>query len=279
MTLSVCSVSYNEEWIIAKTFNAVKDIADEMILVDSGSTDRTREIAAHLGVKVYIEKPYKGCGLQKNAAIEKCTGDWILFVDADEVITDELKAEIVRIIHLPEAADVYKVRFQSYCFGRLIKYGGWGSFYKIRFFKNGGGKFSPHIIHSYFETRKNAVIDKIDADINHYTYRDITHYIAKNNRYTNEKAQMLFERGTKPQVIKLVFSPPIRFVKSYFIKLGFLDGVDGLVMSILGSWYAVLQFLKLRELWIMEKSRVHKTVIALEPKTEVEKPKVLQGVR
>jgi hypothetical protein len=201
-----------------------------------------------------------------------------LFVDADEVITDELKAEIVRIIHLPEAADVYKVRFQSYCFGRLIRYGGWGSFYKIRFFKNGGGKFSPHIIHSYFETRKNAVIDKIDADINHYTYRDITHYIAKNNRYTNEKAQMLFERGTKPQVIKLVFSPPIRFVKSYFIKLGFLDGVDGLVMSILGSWYAVLQFLKLRELWINDKSRVHKSVILMEPLTEVEEPQVLQGV-
>lgn len=249
MTLSVCSVSYNEEWIIARTFNAVKDIADEMILVDSGSTDQTREIAASLGVRVYIEEPYKGCGLQKNAAIEKCTGEWILFLDADEVVSDELKAEIKRIIKLPTTTDVYKVRFQSYCFGRLIKHGGWSSFYKVRFFKNGAGKFSPHIIHSYFETRENAVIGKIDADIRHYTYRDVTHYIEKNNRYTNEKALMLFKNGKKPQVLKLVFSPVIRFIKSYFIKLGCLDGTDGLIMSILGSWYAILQFLKLHELW------------------------------
>jgi len=254
MTLSVCSVSYNEEWIIARTFNAVKDIADEMILVDSGSTDQTREIAASLGARVYIEEPYKGCGLQKNAAIEKCTGEWILFLDADEVVSDELKAEIKRIIKLPTTADVYKVRFQSYCFGRLIKHGGWSAFYKARFFKNGAGKFSPHIIHSYFETRKNAVIDKIDADIRHYTYRDITHYIEKNNRYTNEKALMLFKTGKKPQVIKLIFSPIIRFIKSYFFKLGCLDGIDGLIMSLLGSWYAVLQFLKLHELWVNNKS-------------------------
>jgi glycosyltransferase involved in cell wall biosynthesis len=254
MTLSVCSVSYNEEWIIARTFNAVKDIADEMILVDSGSTDQTREIAASLGVKVFIEDLYKGCGLQKNVAIDKCTCDWILFLDADEVVSDELKAEIVRITQLPDAADVYKVRFQSYCFGRLIKHGGWSSFYKVRFFKNGAGRFSPHIIHSYFETRENAVMSKIDADIRHYTYKDITHYISKNNRYTNEKALMMFMAGKKPQVIKLIFSPIIRFFKSYFFKLGCLDGVDGLIMSILGSWYAILQFLKLHELWANHKS-------------------------
>ena len=254
MTLSVCSVSYNEEWIIATTFNAIKDIADEMILVDSGSTDQTREIASSLGVKVYVEKPYKGCGLQKNVAIEKCTGDWILFLDADEVVSEELKAEVVRIMHLQETADVYKIRFQSYCFGRLIKYGGWSAFYKIRFFKRGAGKFSPHIIHSYFEVRPNAIVEKIHANILHYTYKDITHYITKNNRYTNEKALMLYRSGKKPQVIKLIFSPIIRFIKSYFIKRGFMDGGDGLVMSILGSWYAVLQFLKLRELWINDKS-------------------------
>ena len=254
MTLSVCSVSYNEEWIIARTFNAVKDIADEMVLVDSGSTDRTREIAASLGVRVYVQEPYKGCGLQKNVAIEKCTCDWILFLDADEVVSGELKTEIKRIMQMPIAADVYKVRFQSFCFGRLIKHGGWSDFYKVRFFKNGFGKFSPHIIHSYFETKENAVVDKIDASIFHYTYRDITHYIEKNNRYTNEKALMLFKKGKKPQVIKLIFSPMIRFIKSYFIKLGCLDGVDGLIMSILGSWYAILQFLKLHELWANKNS-------------------------
>ncbi|MDP4290086.1 MAG: glycosyltransferase family 2 protein [Bacteroidota bacterium] len=254
MTLSVCSVSFNEEWIIAKTFNAVKDIADEMILVDSGSTDKTREIAASLGVKVYVETPYKGCGLQKNAAIEKCTSDWILFVDADEVVSEKLKEEIVRIINLPDAADIYKVRFISYCFGRLIKHGGWSSFYKVRFFKNGAGKFSPHIIHSYFVPEENSVIDKINADILHFTYKDITHYITKNNRYTNEKALMQYKKGKKPQVLKLIFSPIIRFIKSYFIKLGFLDGVDGLIMSILGSWYAILQFLKLHELWANHRS-------------------------
>ena len=249
MTLSVCSVSYNEEWNIARTLNSVKDIADEIILVDSGSTDKTREIAESLGAKVSIIKPYLGCGLQKNAAIEKATGDWILFLDADEEVSKELKAEIVRIIHLPKTADVYKIRFQSYCFGRLIKHGGWSAFYKVRLFKKGEGKFSPHIIHSVFVTSENAVMGRIDANIHHHTYRDITHYIEKNNRYTNEKALMMYGFGKKPQVIKLVFSPLIRFIKSYIIKLGFLDGVDGLVLSILGSWYAVLQFLKLYEIW------------------------------
>lgn len=253
MSLSVCSVSFNEEWIIGKTFSAVKDIADEMILVDSGSTDRTVEIAKSLGVKVFEVSPYRGCGLQKNEAIERCTGDWILFVDADEVVTEELKEEILRLMKSPQAADVYKVRFQSYCFGRLIKHGGWSAFYKVRFFKNGGGKFSPHIIHSYFITKEHAVVDKIDYDIKHYTYKDITHYINKTNRYTNEKALMLYERGKRPNAIKLLFSPLLRFIKSYFFKRGFLDGVDGLVMSLLGSWYAVLQYMKLRELWLKNK--------------------------
>ena len=254
MSLSVCSVSYNEQWIIADTFNAIRDIADEMILVDSGSTDRTREIAAALGVKVFIETPYKGCGLQKDVAIEKCSGDWILFLDADEVVSEELKAEIVRIMHLPDAADVYKVRFQSYCFGRLIKHGGWSAFYKVRFFKQGAGKFSPHILHSYFETAENAVTEKIHANIRHYTYKDLTHYITKNNRYTNEKALMQYRLGKKPLLIKAIFSPMVRFIKSYFFKRGFMDGGDGLLMSILGSGYAVVQYLKLRELWINHKS-------------------------
>jgi glycosyltransferase involved in cell wall biosynthesis len=255
MSLSVCSVSYNEEWIIGKTLSAVKDIADEIILVDSGSTDRTVEIAKSLGAKVFEVAPYRGCGLQKNEAIERCTGDWILFLDADEVVTDELKEEIVRIMNSPESADVYKVRFESYCFGRLVKYGGWSAFYKVRFFKNGGGKFSPHIIHSYFETRENALVEKIHQNIKHYTYKDITHYINKTNRYTNEKALMLYERGKRPNAIKLFFSPLLRFIKSYFFKRGCLDGVDGLVMSLLGSWYAVLQYLKLREVWLERKNK------------------------
>ncbi len=253
MSLSVCSVSFNEEWIIGKTFSAVKDIADEMILVDSGSTDRTVEIAESLGVKVFTVSPYKGCGLQKDEAIQRCTGDWILFLDADEVVTDELKEEIRRIMKLSQAADVYEVRFECYCFGRLVKHGGWSAFYKVRFFKNGAGKFSPHIIHSYFETRTGAVVDKIHQNIKHYTYRDITHYINKTNRYTNEKALMLYERGKRPNAMKLLFSPLFRFIKSYFFKRGFLDGMDGLVMSLLGSWYAVLQYLKLREVWLQNR--------------------------
>jgi glycosyltransferase involved in cell wall biosynthesis len=253
MSLSVCSVSFNEEWIIGKTFSAVKDIADEMILVDSGSSDRTVEIAESLGVKVFEVAPYKGCGLQKNEAIERCTGDWILFLDADEVVTNELKEEILRIMKSPQAADVYKICFRSYCFGRLIKHGGWSEFYKVRFFRNGIGKFSSHIIHSYFETREDALTGKIHQYIIHYTYRDLVHYITKTNRYTSEKALMLYEKGKRPNVIKPIFSPLLRFIKSYFIKRGFLDGVNGLELSLLGSWYEILQYLKLREIWLNNK--------------------------
>ena len=135
MKLSVGIITYNEENRIGKTLDSVKEIADEIIVVDSESSDRTVEIAKAKGAQVFIEK-WKGYGPQKNSVLEKCSGDWILLIDADEVVSIELKDKIKDIINGNSDSDVYKIKLRNICFGKEIKYGGWDD-YVIRLWKKG----------------------------------------------------------------------------------------------------------------------------------------------
>ena len=124
MKLSVGIITYNEENRIGKTLDSVKEIADEIIVVDSESSDRTAEIAKAKGAEVFVEK-WKGYGPQKNSVLEKCSGNWILLIDADEVVSIELKDKIKDIINGNSDSDVYKIKLRNICFGKEIKYGGW----------------------------------------------------------------------------------------------------------------------------------------------------------
>ena len=186
MKLSVGIITYNEENRIGKTLDSIKEIADEIIVVDSESSDRTVKIAEAKGAKVFIEK-WKGYGPQKNSVLEKCNGDWILLIDADEVVSLELKKRIKEIINGSSETDVYKIKLRNICFGKEIKYGGWDD-YVIRLWKKGKVRISNREVHEKYEIDKNSKTEKIKELIIHYTYDNIEQFLEKLNRYTSQSA-------------------------------------------------------------------------------------------
>ncbi|MCD7971383.1 MAG: glycosyltransferase family 2 protein [Candidatus Azobacteroides sp.] len=246
MDLSVGLITYNEENDLPGTLEAVKNIADEIIIVDNGSTDRTVEIAESYHAKVYVEK-WKGFGPQKNSVIEKCQGKWILLIDADEVISPALEQRIREIVKAPASPyPVYKIRFSTICFGKEIKHGGWSNFYRVRLFINGAGKYDNRIVHETFLT--TAKIGTIKEDIKHYTYKSLEEYFNKFNLYTSKLALQYHKRGKTKSAWNIFFSAKFKFYKAYLFKLGFLDGYEGYLLARISSMYILVKYSKLREL-------------------------------
>lgn len=248
MKLSVALITHNEEKNLARTLRAVKDIADEIVIIDSGSTDKTEEIALQFGAKFYTES-WQGYGKQKNSAIAKCSGEWILNLDADEEVSLQLACEIANIVHeKKEKCKVYKINRTAICFGKVIHHGGWSNQYAIRLFKKNTGYFNDNTVHETFITKEE--IGKIRANILHHTYQDLTDYLQKFNRYTSEGALHLLEKGKEPKLYKIFLNPIVKFMQMYVLRLGFLDGVEGFVLAVFSASYPLAKYYKFRALWI-----------------------------
>ena len=244
MKLSVGIITFNEENRIGKTIDAIKGIADEIIVVDSESRDRTVEIAKFKGAKVFVEK-WKGYGPQKNSVLEKCCGEWILLLDADEVVSPELKEKIKMIINSSNpSSEVYKIKLRNIAFGRKIKFGGWDD-YVIRLWKNGKVKISNREVHEKYQTKEK--IEKINELIIHYTYDSIEEFLEKLNRYTSQSAKEYIKNKKNPSFIKIYSKMLFRFVKMYILQLGFLDGYEGYLLAKYSSIYTMTKYTKLRE--------------------------------
>lgn len=248
INLSVAMITRNEERDLPRTLDAVRKIADEIVIVDSGSTDRTVEIAESFGAKVYTEE-WKGFGLQKNSAMDKCTGRWILFIDADEEVSDELREEIRAIVtnDTHSGAKVYRLRFTSYCFGRAIRHGGWSGFYRVRLFERDSGRYDGRIVHENFET--DCEIGSLKGELRHYTYHDLDDYLEKFNDYTTKSAQHYFETNKRRSMFSAYAGACFNFFKSYFLRLGFLDGAEGFMLAKLTSMGVLVKYVKLRQMY------------------------------
>ena len=246
MNLSVGLITHNEEKKLPRTLHAVKKIADEIIIVDHGSTDRTVEIAQSFQAKVYTED-WKGFGPQKNSVIDKCKGKWILLIDADEEITPQLEHAIQGIVitEVPQY-EVYKIRFTTFCFGEEIKYGGWSNFFRIRLFLNGAGKYDDKQVHETFVTTKK--IGVIENTINHYTYTNLEEYFNKFNIYTSQLACQYWEAGKNKSTLSIYFTTLFHFIKMYLLKFGFLDGYEGYLLAKISAMYVFIKYAKLKEL-------------------------------
>ena len=244
MGLSVGIITFNEEKRLERTLESVKSFADEIVIVDSGSTDKTSEIAQKFGANFFVEN-WKGYGLQKNSVIDKCKEDWILLIDADEVISSKLKNKIIEIVN-QDKEDVYEVNFTSVCFGKKIKHGGWSGSYRVRLFRNGIGKYNDNVVHEAFITDRK--IAKLKEEILHYSYEDLADYLSKFNRYTSEGAKEYFKRGKKSNLFGIVINPFFKFIRMYIFRLGFLDGVEGLLLAILSANYTMVKYYKLLEM-------------------------------
>lgn len=247
MTLTVSIITLNEEKNLARTLESVKKFADEIVIVDSGSTDKTEEIAKSFNAKFYFQK-WLGYGPQRNKAIELASSEWVLNIDADEEISEELAKKIVDIKDEKNGnIDVFKINFMSVCFGKKIKHGGWSNSYRIRLFKKNSGRFNENNVHEEFIT--NSYIGKINEYILHHSYSDLEDYFIKFNKYTTLGAIEYYKKNKKASLVSIVLNPIYKFIRMYFFRLGFLDGLEGFILAITSSLYTMVKYYKLKEIY------------------------------
>jgi glycosyltransferase involved in cell wall biosynthesis len=245
LPLSVAIISFNEEDNLGKTLDAVKGIASEIIIVDSRSTDRTVEIAESFGAKVFVED-WKGHVAQKNSALEKCTQEWILSLDCDEVADAELVQSVINAVKNP-TSDGYMVNRRTYYMGKYLKYS-WQPDWKLRLVRRDAspkwGGYDPHDVLSI-----TGSVEKIKrGDLLHYSYRDIFDHYQRLVKYAKVAAQSYDKNGKKFSYTALYTKPLFAFVKKYFIKLGFMDGFAGMAVAVSSFIYVYLKYLFLKEI-------------------------------
>jgi glycosyltransferase involved in cell wall biosynthesis len=242
--LSVTVITRNEEAQIGECMESVR-WADEIVIVDTGSTDRTLEICSKYTSHVY-SRPWEGYAPAKNAAIELATGDWILSLDADESASDGLHAEIATMQHQPMAtlAEGYAVPRRNYLWGRWLRYGGLYPDYQIRLFKRGKGHFTARRVHE--SVAIDGRIESLQHPIAHYSYQGISDVIRRLDGYTELAALDLRDQGQPFRLTPLVMHPLGRFLRNYVLKQGFRDGIPGLIMAVS---YAYSVFAREAKLW------------------------------
>jgi glycosyltransferase involved in cell wall biosynthesis len=243
-TLSVVIITHNEEENIGACLESVK-WAGEVIVVDSGSSDRTPEICRAYGVRFYSE-PWKSFSQQKNVAIGKATKEWVLSLDADERITPALWAEIGAAINSDKAKDGYCVARRNFFLGKWIRHCGWYPDYNLRLFKNGKGIFKTREVHEAIEL--NGATGYLKSPMEHYTYKSISDYLLRLDRYSTLAVQQLIKENKKFAFHQIIFRPAYTFFNMYIMRGGILDGYYGFVLSILYSVYTFSKYAKLREL-------------------------------
>jgi glycosyltransferase involved in cell wall biosynthesis len=281
VTLSVVIITHNEEANLARTLESVRPlVADdkgEIIIVDSGSTDRTVEIAKSFGAKVLVEE-WKGYAAQKNSAIDKATGEWILSLDADEEVDAKLVEEITWLMHAilvwkaggmpvdndPTSREIrnrgsrygldendlngFLLPRKNFFLGRWIKHGGFWPDAKLRLFRRGQGRFQDQFVHETVRVegakghmRRGALL--------HHSYPTLTEYIDHMNRYSSLGAEMAVAKGPHGfSVINIVVRPAATFIYNYFFRLGFLDGREGLLLHLYHAVYVSWKYAKAWEL-------------------------------
>jgi len=250
MSLSVIILARNEENNISDCLNSVA-WAEERIVVDSGSKDRTVEIARKLATKV-LDVEWKGFGTTKNLALEHATGEWVLWLDADERVTPEAAEEMQNIVHNSVIKyDAYDVARRAYFLGRWIKHCGWYPSRVMRLFRRSKGKFSESHVHE--ELLVNGQVGRLRNDLLHYTDPNLEHYFRKFNRYTSLAAQDLHSARRSFRLSQVLVRPGFMFVKMYILRGGFLDGMQGLILCLVSSAYV---FTKYAKLWELQKKRI-----------------------
>jgi glycosyltransferase involved in cell wall biosynthesis len=243
--LSVVTIALNEEHNIVQCLESVR-WADELIVVDSGSLDLTVERAKQFPAKV-MQMDWRGYGATKNEALQHATGDWILWLDADERVTSELAKEIQEILKNDNGKVAgYTVPRKAYFLGKWIKHCGWYPSRVTRLFRRTRGKFSETKVHEHLML--DGVVGKLQHDLLHYTDPNLHHYFQKFNRYTSLAAEDLHADHRAFAVSDLFLRPPFVFFKMYFLRLGFLDGLHGFILSIVSMAYVFVKYAKLWEL-------------------------------
>jgi glycosyltransferase involved in cell wall biosynthesis len=246
--ISACIIAFNEEKNISGAIESV-DWADEILLVDSKSTDRTREIAKSLGAKVLIQE-WLGFAKQKQLATDRAEFDWVLSLDADEQISPQLKDEILRLkqVSSNDLADGYKLSRLSFYMNSPIRHGSWYPDWQLRFFNRKKGFWKDVLVHESYKMQDGARVEKLSGDILHYSIEDAAHHHRMiGERYAPLAALQMFEQGKKTSSLKIMTAGLTTFLQTYVLKLGFLDGLAGFCIARFAAHHAFLKHLILWE--------------------------------
>lgn len=239
--LSVIIICKNESRHIEKCLRSVADWVNEIVIIDSGSTDNTLDICRAYTSKIY-SMDWPGFGPQKNRALEKAQGPWILSLDADEFVSKGLAKEIQSTLQLPRPAAGYWLRRHSYFCGHAIHYGDWSNDRVLRLFQKTSARFSDDLIHERVLIQGNT--ETLAATLEHQAFDDLSEVLDKLNHYSTLKAQTLLQQGKKLSLLRALGHSFWTFVRGYILRRGFLDGVPGFVLArcnALGCFYAYLK--------------------------------------
>lgn len=247
LKISAVIITLNEEKDIGRCLRSLEGVADEIIVIDSYSTDKTAEICKASGA-TFILNPFEGHIEQKNYAVEQAKYPLVLSLDADEAISEELRASILEVKQ-NKSHDAYQFnRLNNYC-GEWVKYAGWYPDTKIRLWDKNQGKWGGTNPHDKVIMSKGTSVGFLKGDLLHYSYSSLSQYTAQTNSFSTIAARESFRQGKKPSFTKIVLNPFYTFIKKYFFQLGFMGGWTGFIICINSAYGKFLKYAKLQELY------------------------------
>ncbi|MGC8808750.1 MAG: glycosyltransferase family 2 protein [bacterium] len=242
--VSVAIITKEEEKNIRACLESVQ-WADEIIVIDAGSQDKTKQICAEYGAKVFVEE-WQGFGRQKNKAIEKTKNEWVLNLDADERVTPELAAEIAETLDGKLELDGFYIPRKNFFGSRWIRHGGWYPDYNLRLFRKSKGRFQERQVHE--KVILEGKVGYLKNPLEHRTYNSIKEFLQRQELYSDLAAQEMLNEGKKYRFYDILFRPSWTFFQMYILRAGFLDGYYGFLLARLYSYYTFVKYSKLKEL-------------------------------
>jgi len=240
--LSVAIISWDEEERLRACLESVA-LADEIIVIDAESTDKTVQLAREFTDKIWV-RPWAGFAAQKNFALEQATGEWVLSLDADERIPTELRERIGRIVRANGPADGYSIPRKNVFWGAWMRHGGLYPDYQLRLFRRAAGRFADSAVHE--SVAVEGRVEALAEPMLHHSYRGLEDFVTRSNRYSTLAAREIVSRGGRAGLADLALRPLGRFLSMYVLRLGFLDGWRGFVLAVL---YADYVFLRMAKAW------------------------------
>ena len=242
--ISALAITFNEEENVKRYVKSLS-FADEIIFIDSKSTDKTIEFAKEFGVRV-IEREFTNFSEQRNFAISQAKNDWIVFFDLDEIISTNLKQEIINTVGSPNSKIAFFIKRNFFFMGKKIKFGGWQNDKVIRLFNKKFCQYNGNLVHE--EIKADGKIGVLKNGLNHFSYKDFDNYNDKLNLYSKLQAENLYNKKVKPNVYHLIFRPIYRFLWQYLFRLGIIDGKEGFILAYIHAFSVFKRYL---QLWML----------------------------
>lgn len=246
--LSLVLIVKNESTNLAPCLDSAKDIAAEIVILDAGSTDDTLEIAKKYTDKIFVNNHWQGFGKQRQIAQSYASEDWVLMLDADERLTPELANEIRLVIDKSKLDTVYNISRLSWAFGDFIRHGGWYPDYVARLYPKDKVQYNDALVHEKLVPNKSLRQKNLTANLLHYTYEDLEHYLVKSAGYAKAWAAQRYSKGKKSSIFQGLGHGVWWFFRMYILKAGFLDGKQGLLLALLSAHSVFAKYVALWEM-------------------------------